>query len=146
MYPSGTCERARDFDPVAEGARYRLRPAVAQAIWDGAQRAASDASGRRDEWQARQRFHAVAARVMARGGWLRPGDGAGGAERAVGFRLWRDERVRRGGRPPAVAVQRSTATAPAWSPALDPGRRNAPPARPDRAQALDATPEPGGDD
>ncbi|TMQ12626.1 MAG: hypothetical protein E6J90_30650 [Deltaproteobacteria bacterium] len=149
-YEFSTGDRARApraFDPITEGAVYRLRPAVAQEIWDGACREATRGDGRRDEWQARQRFHAVAARVMARGGWLRPAARpAPGPDLDRAYRPW-GERARGTGRIRVVAeaLHRSEPTAPA-SPALDPGTPRsaapAPPARagqPDRAQTLVAT-------
>jgi hypothetical protein len=136
------------FDPVAEGARHDLRPAVAREIWDGACSEATDPDGQRDEWQARQRFHAVVARVMARGGWLRPAAGVAhaGVDLDDGaFHPWSDELARRAGRQPRVvaeALRRSQHPAPPASPALDPGTPRPPAAAPraqlDRAQALDA--------
>jgi ADP-ribose pyrophosphatase YjhB (NUDIX family) len=64
-------ERNRDrFDPIREGDGYRLSREVSLAIWE---RVCADADGlgRRDQGQAEQRFHQVAALVAARGGWLR---------------------------------------------------------------------------
>jgi hypothetical protein len=102
-YQFRSSDRGRAFDPATEGARCGLRPAVAHEIWDGACREATDADGHCDEWQARQRFHAVAARVVARGGWLRPGAAPATGVELDGFRPWRDERARREGRRPGVA-------------------------------------------
>ena len=42
-----------EFDPVAEGARYRLAPVVASKIWEHVHRDAVDARGRRDLVRAR---------------------------------------------------------------------------------------------
>jgi O-acetyl-ADP-ribose deacetylase (regulator of RNase III) len=64
-----------EFDPVAEGARHRLDPAAAQAIWDRVCGAATDREGRRDEARARQEFHAVATGIAERGGRPLPGPG-----------------------------------------------------------------------
>jgi len=58
-----------EFDPVREGTRYRLVPAISLAVWDGVCRESTHDDGQRDEQQARQRFHQVAARIAAgRGG------------------------------------------------------------------------------
>jgi hypothetical protein len=66
-------QRARDvFDPVAEGARYRLSPEVSIAIWDRTRGAATDAMGQLDLPHARLQFHQLASSVAARGGRLRP--------------------------------------------------------------------------
>lgn len=65
----------RDFDPIAEGARYDLEPSVALEIWAYVRREATDGGGRCDESAAVQRFHQVAARVAANGGRLRPDPG-----------------------------------------------------------------------
>ncbi|HEX7838692.1 MAG TPA: DUF4157 domain-containing protein, partial [Kofleriaceae bacterium] len=68
-------DRPRDpvpFDPVAEGARYRLPPELSHAIWKRVCVDATDAAGRCDLAQAQQRFHDLAARIAARGGRLHP--------------------------------------------------------------------------
>lgn len=80
-------ERER-FDPVAEGARYRLPPELSLAIWERVCVNATDAAGRRDLAQAQQRFHDIAARIAARAGRLRPDVGKltrAGAESDGGF-------------------------------------------------------------
>ena len=64
------------FDPIVDGAHYRLPPALLLAIWDRACADATDRADRRDEEQARRRFHDLAARIAARGGKLRPDVGA----------------------------------------------------------------------
>jgi hypothetical protein len=56
---------ASDFDPVSEGTRYRLVPAISLAVWDGVCRESTLDDGQRDEQQARLRFHEVAARIAA---------------------------------------------------------------------------------
>jgi hypothetical protein len=63
------------FDPLLEGDRYDLSRELALAIWKRVCADAADSSGRRDEEQARQRFHGLAARIAARGGRLRPDPG-----------------------------------------------------------------------
>src|SRR4051812_7640502 len=63
------------FDPTAEGARYGLARELLLAIWKHACAEATDSSTRRDAEQAQQRFHAIAKRIAARGGRLRPGPG-----------------------------------------------------------------------
>jgi Domain of unknown function (DUF4157) len=68
--------RARDFDPIAEGEKYALAPAVSLAVWNRARREATDARGECDEMRARERFHEFAARIAARGGRLVPDVGA----------------------------------------------------------------------
>jgi hypothetical protein len=77
-------DRARghrdDFDPIAEGAKHRLDPAMALAIWERIWRDASDAAGlhtagRIDSEGARQRFHEVAARVALHHRRLHPAPG-----------------------------------------------------------------------
>lgn len=57
--------RRTDFDPVAEGARYRLAPAVASMIWKRVCLEATNSAGQLDEPRARQLFCEVAARVAA---------------------------------------------------------------------------------
>lgn len=54
-----------DFDPVIEGTRYHLVPAISLAVWDGVCRESTLDDGQRDEQQARRRFHQVAARIAA---------------------------------------------------------------------------------
>jgi hypothetical protein len=74
MYPhelEGQGERDA-FDPIVEGARYRLSPELSLAIWDRVRRDATDSTGRIDPEQAVQRFHEIAARIAARGGRLTP--------------------------------------------------------------------------
>jgi hypothetical protein len=57
-------QRARDaFDPVVEGARYRLSPELSLAIWDRVRRDATDSTGRLDSEQAKQRFYEIEAWV-----------------------------------------------------------------------------------
>jgi len=62
---------SQDFDPIAEGERYRLSGEVSLAIWDRVCREQVDSLGQHDEQGARQCFHQVAARA----GRLRPGPG-----------------------------------------------------------------------
>src|SRR5688572_8423714 len=58
------------FDPVVEGARHGLAPELSIAIW---QRVSANADNVRDDVdEARRRFHAIAARVAARGLRLAP--------------------------------------------------------------------------
>jgi hypothetical protein len=64
--------RAQEFDPVKEGEKYRLSPAVSLAIWNHALRESTDARGELDEPRARNSFHDLAARIVARGGRLVP--------------------------------------------------------------------------
>lgn len=69
--------RERDhFDPIVEGAQYRLPPEILLAIWERVCVDATDSAGRRDDEQARSKFHELATRVAARGGRLRPDVGA----------------------------------------------------------------------
>jgi hypothetical protein len=69
-------DRKREpFDPVAEGVRYRLASELLLAVWKRACADATDGSNRRDTEQAQQRFHAIAKRIAARGGRLRPDPG-----------------------------------------------------------------------
>jgi len=63
------------FDPIVEGARYCLSSELSLAIWKRVCNDATDSAGRRDEEQARQRFHELAARLAARGGQLQPDPG-----------------------------------------------------------------------
>jgi outer membrane protein OmpA-like peptidoglycan-associated protein len=60
-------QRAR-FDPIAEGARYRLSRELSLAIWESVCADVTDSAGRRDEERAQQRFYELAAR----GGRRRP--------------------------------------------------------------------------
>jgi hypothetical protein len=53
------------LDPLVEGARYRLSAELLRAIWE---RACADSAGRRDDEQARERFHRWAAQFEVRGG------------------------------------------------------------------------------
>src|SRR5438128_1704292 len=56
--------RDRDrFDPIAEGARYGLPRELLLEIWQRACAEATDPAGRRNEVQARRRFHEIAARI-----------------------------------------------------------------------------------
>jgi len=66
--------RRDDFDPIDEGARYRLTPAVSAAIWKRLRAEATDRpTGLFDEEHARRRFHIVAERVgKRRGRQIRP--------------------------------------------------------------------------
>jgi hypothetical protein len=57
------------FDPIAEGARYQLSPAVSIEIWE---RVRGDAASSRE---AGEHFRRIAARVAASGGRLRPAPG-----------------------------------------------------------------------
>lgn len=58
--------RGRDpFDPIVEGRRYGLSGASSLAIWERACADVADRAGPRDVEQARQRFHALAARAAA---------------------------------------------------------------------------------
>jgi len=62
--------RAREreqFDPVVQGRRHGLFRELSLAIWERACVNATDSAGRRDEEQARQRFHDLAARIAAAG-------------------------------------------------------------------------------
>jgi hypothetical protein len=54
-----------EFDPVTEGTRYHLVPAISLAVWDGVCQESTLDDGQRDEQQARLRFHQVAARIAA---------------------------------------------------------------------------------
>src|SRR4051812_28351173 len=66
-------DRRRDaFDPIVEGARYQLSRELSLALWDRVCARTTDSAGRRDPEQAAQQFHAIAARIAARGGRLRP--------------------------------------------------------------------------
>src|SRR5688500_2955062 len=64
--------RRDEFDPITEGARYRLSRQLSLALWERVCAEATDGAGRRDTRQAVQRFHAIAARFAACGGRLRP--------------------------------------------------------------------------
>jgi len=64
--------RGDEFDPIREGEKYRLSPAVSRAIWDHALRESTDARGTCDEALAQSCFHDLASRVAARGGRLVP--------------------------------------------------------------------------
>jgi hypothetical protein len=64
-------ERA-EFDPIAEGSRYRLDRELSLAIWTRVCAEIQESAGRHDAEQARRRFHELAARIAARGGRLRP--------------------------------------------------------------------------
>jgi hypothetical protein len=68
-------KRSHDFDPVAEGSRYGLAPAVSLEIWARVCAEAADSDGLRDEDRARQRFHEIASRVAAKNGLLHPDPG-----------------------------------------------------------------------
>ena len=62
--------RKRDaFDPIAEGALYKLAPEVSTEIWERVREETTEPR------EARRRFREVAARVAARGGRLRPDPG-----------------------------------------------------------------------
>jgi hypothetical protein len=66
-------ERSRQqdqFDPVVEGARYRLSREVSLAIWGRVCADETDRTSRFDAVQAQRRFREMAARIAARGGWL----------------------------------------------------------------------------
>lgn len=78
MYPTARpLPPASDrFDPVLEGARYRLPPDLLRALWDRACTDATDGTGRRDDAGARQRFHQLAVLAVARGGRPHPDVGA----------------------------------------------------------------------
>jgi Domain of unknown function (DUF4157) len=64
--------RADDFDPVAEGAQYRLTPEVSLAIWEQVRREATNHDGQCAEDLARARFMELAQRIAERGGQLGP--------------------------------------------------------------------------
>jgi hypothetical protein len=53
------------FDPVVEGARYRLSPELLHAMWARAVADASESDGRDREDDARARFHQLAASVAS---------------------------------------------------------------------------------
>src|ERR1041384_7458786 len=65
-------DRDHAFDPVVAGDRYGLDRALSLAIWERVRIDATDAAGRCDTEQAKQRFHELAARIAARGGRLLP--------------------------------------------------------------------------
>jgi hypothetical protein len=67
----GLHRRDDEFDPVLEGARYQLTRELSLAIWKRVCADTTDHRGQRDEEQAQQRFHDLAARLAARGGRLR---------------------------------------------------------------------------
>jgi hypothetical protein len=60
------------FDPVVEGARYRLSRELSLALWERVCADPTDSEGRLDTDQAKRQFHELAARIVARGGRLRP--------------------------------------------------------------------------
>jgi hypothetical protein len=103
-------ERAQ-FDPVIEGRRHGLSRELSLAIWERVCADTTDGAGRRDEDQARRRFHEIAARMAARDGRTRvdvgrvtrvEGEPAGPAP--AGW--WRNElAVRTPGRETLVAVE-----------------------------------------
>ena len=71
--PERSQERdAERFDPVAEGARHRLSASYRARSGSGSAARRSIAAGRRDDAQARLRFHEFATRFAARGGRLLP--------------------------------------------------------------------------
>jgi hypothetical protein len=104
-------DRAR-FDPVREGARHRLPPGIAIAIWD---RVCADAGALSDAAAMRQRFHELAARIAVRGARLQPDVGkltrASGDARARASDLWTAIGLRSG--VPGRETQISAAAVPA---------------------------------
>ncbi|MCE9572308.1 MAG: DUF4157 domain-containing protein, partial [Deltaproteobacteria bacterium] len=64
-----------EFDPVIEGARFRLTAEVAEQIWWVVSHEATDASGELDLDRATRRFREVATRAAARHGRLRTAAG-----------------------------------------------------------------------
>lgn len=64
-------QRGDSFDPIVEGARYGLPRALLLALWERVRCDASDSDRSVDELAAERRFHEVASRIAARGGWLR---------------------------------------------------------------------------
>ncbi|HEX8113017.1 MAG TPA: hypothetical protein VF516_35045, partial [Kofleriaceae bacterium] len=64
-------ERER-FDHGAEGARYGLSRELSLVIWQRAWADSMDAAGGPGMADALRRFHAIAARLAARGGRLQP--------------------------------------------------------------------------
>jgi hypothetical protein len=74
MFHPHELERSRErdrFDPIRERERYGLSRELSLAIWKRVSEDATDTFGRRNEEQARERFHKLAARIAARGGRLR---------------------------------------------------------------------------
>jgi len=68
--------RQRDsFDPIREGERYGLLAKLSLAIWKRVSDDATDIFGRRNEDQALEQFHKLAARITARGRRLQPAPG-----------------------------------------------------------------------
>lgn len=63
------------FDPIREGMRYGLSRELSLAIFERVSVDATDIFGRRNEEQAWERFHQLAARIAARNGRLRPDPG-----------------------------------------------------------------------
>jgi hypothetical protein len=64
--------RREDFDPIAEGQRHGLAPAVSAAVWDRVRREVTNGEGLCDEDLARERFAEVAKRIAARREQLGP--------------------------------------------------------------------------
>jgi hypothetical protein len=85
--PQGDRRRAADdgFDPVAEGARFRLSAEVADQVWWVVERECRDADGEVDRDRAVRRFREVAARAAARHGRLHT---APGKVTRVGAETW----------------------------------------------------------
>lgn len=158
-------DRPRDrnaFDPVAEGARYRLPPELSLAIWERVCADATDAAGRRDLAQAQQRFHDIAARIAARGGRLRPDVGKltrAGVESDGLHRAYADElAIPTPGRQTLVAAEEHRGSAPhaairppavrPWSPPRHIAgrrptrRRRSPPTTPPPRPARTSSPAP----
>jgi hypothetical protein len=78
-------QKAADFDPIAEGARYRLAADTSVEIW-------ARVSGETTDPQLmRRRFHEAAARTAARGGRLRPDPGRMTLADAETRGYWRDD-------------------------------------------------------
>jgi hypothetical protein len=68
--------RQRDsFDPIREGERYGLLPELSLAIWKRVSGDATDIFARRNEDQALEQFHELAARITTRGRRLHPDPG-----------------------------------------------------------------------
>ena len=71
--PELTSARDRaQFDPLVEGAGYRLAPELLWKLWERVCMDLTDNVGRYDEEQSQRRFHELAARIAIRGGRLRP--------------------------------------------------------------------------
>jgi hypothetical protein len=68
--------RQRDrFDPIRAGERYGLLPELSLAIWKRVSENATDSFERRNQDQALEQFHELAARITAHGRRLQPDPG-----------------------------------------------------------------------